>query len=198
MLKSLLVDYNPVARVSQYLFHSSPLLQGVADYLRQLLFNKDDETLEKLLFLAGVAALTYSTGKVLREAWGSWGWVLPHFVNQGRLNGPALKKKYGNCWVVITGFTQGIGRGFAEIFAEFGFNLLLVSRDEERCRLKANDLRQRYKDIEIRHASCNMSDKQEISRLESIFAEWRDLDIGIVVNNAGSVAGGPYFGIAPE
>lgn len=43
-----------------------------------------------------------------------------------------------------------------------------------------------------------MADKDEINRLEKIFEQWKDLDIGIIVNNAGSVAGGPYFGIAPE
>lgn len=42
-----------------------------------------------------------------------------------------------------------------------------------------------------------MADKDEINRLEKIFEQWKDLDIGIIVNNAGSVAGGPYFGIAP-
>jgi short-subunit dehydrogenase len=42
-----------------------------------------------------------------------------------------------------------------------------------------------------------LADKTEIKNLERIFEEWRDLDIGIVVNNAGTVAGGPYLSINP-
>jgi 17beta-estradiol 17-dehydrogenase / very-long-chain 3-oxoacyl-CoA reductase len=145
-----------------------------------------------------VAALTYKTSSILYKTWLSWGWVPSHFQNEAKLNGPALKNKYGDCWVVITGFTQGIGRGFAEIFAELGFNLLLISRNEDRCKLKVQELQQRYKDIQIKYASCNMADKKEIPHLERIFEEWKNLDIGIVVNNAGTVAGGPYFSIQPE
>lgn len=89
----------------------------MSDYIKSLLFNKDDETLQKLLFLTGVATLTYKSSSWLYKNWRSWEWLPSHFANEAKLNGPALKKKYGDCWVVITGFTQGIGHGFAEVFA---------------------------------------------------------------------------------
>lgn len=66
MLKSILVDYNPVARVSNYIFNTSSLLSKIANHIKDLLFNKDDETLRNLLFLTGIAALTYKTGQLLR------------------------------------------------------------------------------------------------------------------------------------
>jgi hypothetical protein len=147
MLKAVLVDYNPVARLANYAFEASPFLQGMSDYAKSLLFSKEDDGLKKLLFLVGVAALTFKAGSQLRKLWSTWNWLPSHFLNEARLSGPALKRKYGDCWVVITGFTQGIGRGFAEVFAEFGFNLLLISRNEERCRLKAAELRQKYAGI---------------------------------------------------
>lgn len=117
MLKTLLVDYNPIVRLANYTFESSPFLQGISDYLKSLIFNKDDENLKKLLFLIGATALTYTAGSQLHKVWHSWSWIPSHFRNHSKLNGPALKKKYGDCWVVITGFTQGIGRGYAEVFA---------------------------------------------------------------------------------
>ena len=129
MLKGVLCDWNPVVRLANGVFEASPLLQGVSDYAHSLLFNKDDESLRKVLFLAGVTALTAKMGGWLYKTWKSWKWVPAHFRNEANLNGSALKKKYGDCWVVITGFTQGIGRGFAEIFAELGFKLLLISRN---------------------------------------------------------------------
>jgi hypothetical protein len=130
MLKGVLCDWNPVARLGNSAFEASSLLQGVSDYAQSLLFNKTDESLRKVLFLAGVAAITAQVGGWLYKTWKSWSWLPAHYLNEAALNGPALKKKYGDCWVVITGFTQGIGRGFAEIFAELGFKLLLVSRNE--------------------------------------------------------------------
>lgn len=43
-----------------------------------------------------------------------------------------------------------------------------------------------------------MSNKVGMDKLETIFEDWKDLDIGIVINNAGTVAGGPYLTIKPE
>jgi NAD(P)-dependent dehydrogenase (short-subunit alcohol dehydrogenase family) len=43
-----------------------------------------------------------------------------------------------------------------------------------------------------------MAAKEGIAGLDRIFSDWKDLDIGIVVNNAGTVAGGPYLGLNPE
>jgi short-subunit dehydrogenase len=42
-----------------------------------------------------------------------------------------------------------------------------------------------------------MSDPKDFPRLEHIFEEWKDLDIGIVVNNAGTTSEGSYFSIKP-
>ena len=39
-------------------------------------------------------------------------------LDQGLLNAINLKKKYGEeCYVAITGFTDGIGLAFAHVFA---------------------------------------------------------------------------------
>lgn len=38
-------------------------------------------------------------------------------------------QKYGKCWVLITGFTGGIGWGFVQHFAEMGYNLILIGRN---------------------------------------------------------------------
>lgn len=117
MLKDVLLDYNPIIKITNGLFSSVPLLADIADHIKGLIFNKDDQNLEKLLFLVGVAAITYKTTTFISRTWQSWKWVPEHIINQSKLNGPALKDKYGDCWVVITGFTEGIGHGFAEIFA---------------------------------------------------------------------------------
>jgi 17beta-estradiol 17-dehydrogenase / very-long-chain 3-oxoacyl-CoA reductase len=45
----------------------------------------------------------------------------------------ALSRRYGkNSWVLVTGATEGIGKGFCEEFAKEGFNIILVSRNIEK------------------------------------------------------------------
>lgn len=44
----------------------------------------------------------------------------------------------------------------------------------------------------------DLADKEQIANLENQLKQWKGLDIGIVVNNAGSVAGGPYLQIDPH
>jgi hypothetical protein len=129
MLKSILVDYNPVARVFNSLFNFSTLLSRVADYLGSFV-NTTDKELKNLLFLTGVSTLTVASLRWLYSSCKAWSWLYPHYVNASKLSADALAKKYGKCWVLITGFTEGIGRGFAELFAEYGFNLLLIGRNE--------------------------------------------------------------------
>ena len=42
-------------------------------------------------------------------------------------------KIYGkNSWVVVTGGSDGIGLGFCEAFAELGFNICLIARNEKK------------------------------------------------------------------
>lgn len=62
MLKSVLVDYNPVALLLNQLVSKVPVLGELSDHFRSLLFSKDDTNWEKLLFLLGIAAITYKTG----------------------------------------------------------------------------------------------------------------------------------------
>ena len=40
-----------------------------------------------------------------------------------------LKERYGhNTWILVTGATDGIGKGFCEALAREGFNIILVAR----------------------------------------------------------------------
>lgn len=42
-----------------------------------------------------------------------------------------LKQRYGeNSWVMVTGASDGIGKGFCEEFAKLGFNIVLVARNQ--------------------------------------------------------------------
>lgn len=128
MLKNLVVDHNPIAKVAESVFSKWSLLSKLTDYLHGLLCGKREDTLRNALFLLGIAAITYKVTALLWRGCRGFQWLPTYFIRQGRLSGSALKERYGNCYVLITGFTEGIGYCFAETLAEMGFNLLLISR----------------------------------------------------------------------
>lgn len=54
------------------------------------------------------------------------------------------QRKYnssGNCFAIITGSTDGIGKAFAREFAARGFNILLISRSEDKLNSVAQEIR---------------------------------------------------------
>ena len=81
--------------------------------------------------------------------------------------------------VLITGASSGIGRDMAEIFAQKGYNLVLVSRSEEKLqKVKENILKNNKVDIEI--VSIDLSNEQNCKELHNHVK-----DVDILVNNAG-------------
>ncbi len=45
-----------------------------------------------------------------------------------------LLSRYGEgSWVLVTGGSDGLGRGYCEELGKLGFNIVLVGRDTEKC-----------------------------------------------------------------
>jgi short-subunit dehydrogenase len=95
-----------------------------------------------------------------------------------------------NAWALITGASAGIGREFSKIFAEHGYKLVLVARDEIRLRDLAAEL-------EKLHAVQARVVKQDLSEPEAarrIFDQVQDLPVSVLVNNAGFGSHGAFAG----
>jgi NAD(P)-dependent dehydrogenase (short-subunit alcohol dehydrogenase family) len=85
---------------------------------------------------------------------------------------------------LITGASKGIGRACAEVLAEEGVDIVLVSRtaaDLEAVRAKIAG----EHNVAVRHYALDLSDSKNVDRLA---AECADTDI--LVNNAGAIPGG--------
>ncbi len=84
---------------------------------------------------------------------------------------------------LVTGATSGIGAGFAERYARLGYDLVLVARDEERLRTKADELRDRWR-VAVEVLAADLSSDDECARVEARIADAvRPIDV--LVNNAG-------------
>lgn len=61
-----------------------------------------------------------------------WKWVPAHFSNRKNVTAEKMKAKYGDCYAVVTGCTEGIGLGYVLELARMGFGVVMVARNKEK------------------------------------------------------------------
>jgi len=107
------------------------------------------------------------------------------FVYRHFVRGKSLRK-YGEgtgAWAIVTGSTDGIGLGFAEVLAKRGFNLVLVSRDPTKLKNTAERLQNDYR-VQTRVVSIDASNTSN-NTFQTILSALTGLDVSILVNNVG-------------
>jgi 17beta-estradiol 17-dehydrogenase / very-long-chain 3-oxoacyl-CoA reductase len=95
--------------------------------------------------LLGTGALTIA-GNVANAVGG-----LHKYVLLKRLD---LHARYQGGWVLVTGATNGIGKAYAIELAKEGFNILLVSRNQEKLDEVAREIKQ-VANVEVRTIAYN-------------------------------------------
>ncbi len=91
-----------------------------------------------------------------------------------------FQKKYGP-WALVTGASSGIGMEFARQIAALGLNLVLVARRKQRLDRLALELENTH-GIQAEALPIDLSRNDFLPEIENITAE---LDIGLLINNAG-------------
>jgi NADP-dependent 3-hydroxy acid dehydrogenase YdfG len=84
---------------------------------------------------------------------------------------------------LITGASSGIGEACAHLFAQQGYNLILLGRRENLLEKVAQQLIDKYS-IEVKKIQADVRDKKNINYvLETLPTSWKNIDV--LVNNAG-------------
>ena len=91
-----------------------------------------------------------------------------------------FSNRYGP-WAIVTGASSGIGEGFAHAIAKRGVRPLLVARREPELTRVAKDV-QEGTGIECATLAVDLGDPSFLGAIEE---RTRDLDVGLVVSNAG-------------
>ncbi|XP_059670046.1 very-long-chain 3-oxoacyl-CoA reductase 1-like [Cornus florida] len=105
-------------------------------------------------------------------------WVYVNFLR------PAKNlKKYGS-WALVTGPTDGIGKGFAFQLARKGLNLVLVGRNPDKLKEVSESVQAKYKRIQIKTVVVDFSGdlNEGVDRIREAI---EGLEVGVLINNVG-------------
>ncbi|XP_058126177.1 inactive hydroxysteroid dehydrogenase-like protein 1 [Anopheles ziemanni] len=96
-------------------------------------------------------------------------------------DGKSFTDKYGE-WAVITGASDGIGKGYAHYLAGKQMQLVLVARDEAKLNRVSNELTKKY-GVRTMVLVADFTHGEEV--YERLERELLPLDVGVLVNNVG-------------
>src|SRR5467141_184637 len=100
-----------------------------------------------------------------------------------------LDKQWFGPWALVTGASSGIGKEFARRIAAAGINLVLVARREALLQEVGRSIAADFK-VDYRALAMDLSQEGFIERLTR---DTNDLDIGLVVSNAGTPNPGEFL-----
>ncbi len=91
-----------------------------------------------------------------------------------------IRERYGD-WALVTGASAGIGAEFARALAREGLSVVLTARREDRLRGLADELEKSF-NVAARVVPVDLAEPDGPDQLVDAIA---DLEIGVLVNNAG-------------
>jgi len=118
---------------------------------------------------------------VLRLLFAILGFLRRNFLASGK-----SLRSFGagtGAFAVITGATDGIGKEYAKLLAKRGFNILIISRSEDRLKETVHEIKSATPDREVKYLAV------DLSKLDDTFPDKLRgtgvKDIGVLVNNVG-------------
>ena len=99
-----------------------------------------------------------------------------------------FKQSYGP-WTLVTGASSGIGAEFARQLASMGLNVVLAARRKALLDSLGEELRGRFS-VETRTVVVDLSQESAAAALDRAVA---DLDVGLVISNAGTGSPGRFL-----
>ena len=124
------------------------------------------------LAIASGAVAAFVFGVIARELWRSRELFQPRRLS--------LRERYGD-WALVTGASSGIGAEFARALARDGVSLVLAARRADKLERLAHELRE-DSGVRVRCVACDLASEAGV---RTLLAAAADLEIAVLVNNAG-------------
>ena len=122
--------------------------------------------------------------QILNFTIGTLSLIYRHFIRKPY----DLLARYGgkDSWAVVTGGSDGVGLQFCKDLAARGFNICIVSRDEKKMQEKLEEIKKSTtKQIKTKSIVADFFKFSKIQDYEKLASQLKDLDIGILILNAG-------------
>jgi len=105
----------------------------------------------------------------------------------------SLLEAYGP-WALITGASRGVGAEFARQLAAAGLNIVLVATNEPLLQTRATEIEHTF-GVKTRVIALDLSLRDKV---DALAAQTDDLEIGMLINNAGISTVGPFMTQTPD
>lgn len=124
---------------------------------------------------------------IICAAYASWD-LWDSIYKQYYVTLPTFISVYGkDSYALITGGSEGIGKGFADALASKGINVILVARNKEKLEKAKEDIEKRFKVKVITHSmDLSQSSEQNFRALKS---KTDAVDVSFLINNAATICG---------
>ena len=97
-------------------------------------------------------------------------------------------------WAIVTGASSGMGREFARQLAGAGVNLVIAARRIDRLEALADELRS-TNDVAVRVVQADLGTVEGVDAIDKAAA---DIDIGLLISNAGGASPGSFLKTSAE
>eukprot|EP00347_Sterkiella_histriomuscorum_P020875 403336131 len=96
-------------------------------------------------------------------------------------------------WVVVTGSSDGIGAEYCRQLAQEGFNIVLISRTLTKLKSVEQECLILNPNIKTKILQKDFSGETSVKFYEDIYAQIKELDIAMLINNAGVMNNGTFL-----
>ena len=120
---------------------------------------------------------------------------LLHHFNTKELDLPAWYGK--GSWVIVTGPTEGIGKCIADEFAARKFNIVLLSRSEDKLNKVGAEIAEKH-GVDTRVIAMDLSKGTNPDLISKVDDQTKDIDVSIIVNNAGVISYDAFIDQDPD
>ncbi len=136
-----------------------------------------------LLVIAGAISLTYLFYNILD-------FLYLHLLGPSSISRylhPAHTPYFSNSrpWALITGASDGIGKGFAQELCSRGFNLILHGRNEAKLNKVRTEFNTDWPHVQLRLAVIDAADANSTGKIEKLATDLNKLNITVLINNVG-------------
>ncbi|CAN2389532.1 Belongs to the short-chain dehydrogenases reductases (SDR) family [Pristimantis euphronides] len=165
--------------MSTYIFNSLKLANAMKDFTLSLA-KEVSQSYHNHVDTLAVVGVFYIVWKGFHLLMGCCG-IIKHQVFPRISSTSNRMRQYGE-WAVVTGASDGIGKAYAEELSSHGLNIILLGRNTEKLQNVSEFISSTY-GVKTRFIVADFNKGSEV--FPSIKEALRDVDVGILVNNAG-------------